>query len=125
MNEPSIKKQRLEIYADAEEDVDSEVDFIAESRNDLRTFKPAVYMVSSWEERHTTTKRLSVAICLSSGVQCGDYSIHVVSRGLCLEMKCKWPVEFCNVELLHRKWLKSDKDKLEPYHPKLSGFDIF
>lgn len=38
-------------------------------------------------------------------------------------MHVKWPLPSCNVEMLHRKWLRSEEDRLDSYHQKLLGFE--
>ena len=80
--------------------------------------------MSSWVEPSTTTRGLTIAIRLPSGVGPGDWSAHVSEGGDFYEVEVHWPVEFSDVNLLHRKWLNSKRaDRLEPYHPKILGFE--
>lgn len=64
-----------------------------------------------------------MAVFLPSGVRAGEYSTRVREGGQEFEVHVKWPLPLCNDEMLHRKWLRSEEDRLEGYHPKLLGFE--
>lgn len=83
-----------------------------------------MHIFSSWVEPNTTTKRLTVAVLLPSGVGPGQFSIRVAEDGGALEFTMIWPDPFINMSILHRKWLQSQSDdRIEGYHPKLIGFE--
>ena len=88
---------------------------------------PAVLSIASSElprytTPNTTTRRLSLAINLPSGVGPGGLSRHVVDGGEYYELQGYWPLELIEVKPLHRKWLNADREgHLEPYHPKILG----
>lgn len=85
-----------------------------------------LHMISEWIEPGTTTKRLTVAILLPSGVLSGQFAVRVADDGCALEISITWPNPMVELKMLHRKWLQADgSDRIEVYHPKLIGFERF
>lgn len=82
-----------------------------------------LHLVSVWTEPGTTTKCVSGAIVLLSGVNAGDFTTRVREGGKELELTVNWPITLNDVELLHRKWLTSAEGRMEKYHPKYLGFE--
>lgn len=79
---------------------------------------------SAWVEPSTTNRRLTIAIVLPSGTGAGDWSAHVADGEYFYDVEVYWPEEFSDVKLLHGKWLhRKGADRLEPYHPKMIGFE--
>ena len=87
--------------------------------------KPMCAM-STWVEPDTTTRRITVAVILPSGVQKRDFKIRVPEGGMRVEIYFTWPNPLGDVGVMHRKWLKANNgDRFERYHPKCVGFDEF
>lgn len=83
-----------------------------------------IHMISNWVEPNTTRKCVSVAILLPSGVGPGNFSVRVIEGGRELEVCIRWPEAFSDLEVLHKKWIRSqESDHIEVYHPKLIGFE--
>lgn len=69
-----------------------------------------LHIVSSWIEPGTTTRRMTVATFLPSGVSIGQFSVQVANDGCALKFKMIWPGALVNLVYLHLKWLQSNKD---------------
>ena len=70
------------------------------------------------------TNCVSVAVYLPSGVGRGDFSFRVVENGAFLEVYVMWLVPLTSVLLLYRNGLMREvPGRLEPYHPKILGFE--
>lgn len=69
---PILKMQKCDCYVE-EEGKMAGLDKCSES---LHVFQP-LHIISSWEEHGTTTKRLTLAILLPSGVCPGQFSVRV------------------------------------------------
>lgn len=83
-----------------------------------------LYVFSLWVEPSTTTRRLTVAILLLSGVGRGKFSIRVSADGSALESTIIETEPLISICILHHKWLQSTSDDLiEACHPKLTGFE--
>lgn len=94
-------------------------------KNVAGSFQP-LHLISEWVEPGTTTRRLTVAILLPSGVAIGQFSTRVSDDGNTLFLVIMWPDPLVNLKHLHRKWLTAKgPDKIELYHPKLVGFEHF
>jgi len=88
-----------------------------------RQLRP-LYLLSRWVEPGTTTKMVSVAIVLPSGVGAGDFSVRVVDSGQFLELTVQWPAALVDIEVMHRKWLRMiGNGGFQKYHPKYLGFE--
>ena len=82
--------------------------------------------ISTWVEPDTTTKRITVAVILPSGVGKSDFKVRVPEGGMCVELYFTWPNALVDVATMHRKWLRTEvSDRFERYHPKCVGFDEF
>ena len=70
--------------------------------------------------------RVTLAILLPTRVGYNDYTLRVSEGGRSFPMRCGWPPEFCQMDILHRKWLRSEaSESMELYHPKILGFESF
>lgn len=79
---------------------------------------------SVWNEPGTTTRMITVAIILPSGIGPGDFSLRVVEGGRELELTVQWPNPLTDLDTMHKKWLLSNGlDHMERYHPKYLGFE--
>ncbi|MEM6687231.1 MAG: hypothetical protein AAF617_15725 [Bacteroidota bacterium] len=88
-----------------------------------KTFVP-LYLISQWQEPVTTTKRVTVAIILPSGVGVGAFKVRVIEEGDVLELTVNWPKPLVDIEFMHRKWMSQDEGKLvTSVSPKLLGFE--
>lgn len=88
-------------------------------------FEP-LHLLSEWVEPGTTTRRLTVAILLPSGVYPGHFSVRVADGGCILNVTVTWPSPLVDLTHLHRKWLQSKgPERMEMYHPKMIGFEKF
>ena len=85
-------------------------------------FKP-FFMISSWDERSTLTKRLCVAIILPSGVGSGDFTITVVDGAHFLQLAVRWPKPLVDVSIMHLWKLSNPSSGFMPYHPSVIGFE--
>ena len=94
---------------------------ISESLSGHRLFRP-LYLLSEWSEPGTTTKRITVAIVLPSGIETGNFSIRIVEDGKCLLLVVQWPDPLMDLRMMHKKWL-SQTNGFQMYHPKVSGFE--
>lgn len=95
------------------------------------SFKPW-YLMSTWTEPGTTTKRITVAIVLPSGVGKGDFSVRATEDGKWVELTVVWPNPLIDLDTLHRKWLWQSSglsqavragERFERYHSKCVGFE--
>lgn len=85
-------------------------------------FKP-LYVLSVWTEPRTTTKCITLAIVLPSGVGSGKFSCRVVDGGEYVELTVMWPNPLIDIETMHRKWIQADSQTdFKLYHPKVIGF---
>ena len=81
-------------------------------------------MTSTWIEPVTTTKRITLATVLPSGIGSGELSVRVVDGGEYVELAVMWPEPLVDLQVMHKKWLNADgRDRLLPYHPKYLGFE--
>lgn len=88
-----------------------------------QVFQP-LHLTSCWMEPGSTTKCLTVAIMLPSGVGAGQFSLRVLEGGRQLEIIVNWPAPLVDLSMMHRKWLTAaGPEKIESYHPKLTGFE--
>ena len=121
------KKRRL-LEGNAEissEDGNSDDDICrvgSELFNHAKTFKQ-LYLLSVWTEPGTMTNRISAAIVISSGIESGGFSLRVGDSGESIERNVLWPRTLVDMEVLHRKWLKSEAQKFKTYHPNMVGFE--
>ena len=94
------------------------------STTELSSFNP-IYLLSQWTEPSTTTRRLSVASLLPSGVSPGKFRVRVMPGGRVLELVVEWPAPLTDLRLLHKKWIAplTADDRIETYHPKFLGFE--
>lgn len=89
------------------------------------SFKPISFLSDSWIKPSSTTKMISLIVCLPSGVR--KFFVRVVDDGNYVELKVEWPGPLVDPEWLFRKFLSSgiapNGDKIpptmEPYHPKI------
>ena len=119
------KKRRLieEECEESDEDSDSNSAIGVELVEADHSFRP-LYLKSIWTEPRTMTKRVSLAIVLPSGVECGRFFARVVEGGEFVEMTFRWPGPLVNPEYLHKKWIfrvRMDRE-LSPIIPKLLAF---
>ena len=83
-----------------------------------------LYMVSAMKEPVSMNNCVSVVVCLPSGVGRGNFSFRVVNEGAFLEVCVEWPTLLTTVLLLYRRRLMwGVAGVLEPYHPKILGFE--
>ena len=94
---------------------------ISESLPSHRLFRP-LYLLSEWSETRTTTKRITVAIVLSIGIETGTFSIRIVEDGKCLLRVVQWPDPLIDLRMMHKKWF-SQANGFQMYHPKVTGFE--
>lgn len=64
--------------------------------------------MSIWQEPGTTTKRITAANILPSGVGTGNFKERVIEEGDVLELVVYWPKPLVDVHFMHRKWLGQD-----------------
>ncbi len=80
-----------------------------------------IYLIGSWEEPATKTKRITVVIDLSSGVNSSDFTIRLLEGGTILELTVTWPVPLVDLEALHQKWVRPFDSESSPkftmYYP--------
>ncbi|KAI0563120.1 hypothetical protein FGB62_46g01 [Gracilaria domingensis] len=62
--------------------------------------------ISEWKERQTTTRRISVAVLMPSGLRRREVFVRVLENQF-LEIKVHAPRAMIFVEVLHEKWLGS------------------
>lgn len=85
-------------------------------------FRPLT-LISEWVEPKSLTRRLTICVNLPSGIEVSGFSVRVVEGGEFLEVTVVWPKPFLDVEVLHRKWIKLEKEDSEfmsGYHPEIS-----
>jgi len=107
---------------DEAEDVFSEqVDSAIVDVDAVGTCKP-VRLISEWLEPETRGRRLTLGLCLPSGVSAarGMVSCKVSDSGFHLELTVKWPVPMVNPKVMHRS--KLENGAIEKNHPCLLGF---
>ena len=81
-------------------------------------------MASAWKEPGSKTNSISVAVCLPSRVDRGDFCFRVVDEVSVLEVSVTWTAALTNVLLMHRQWLAKERiGGLEPYHAYILGFE--
>ena len=103
---------------------ESDVLYPKMEHQDPRTFKPPFFL-ATWDEPRTTTKRISLAILLPSGIEPRkfSYSVNPDDRSI-FEMSVLWPNPLVDMEVLHRKWITSEGDhKILSYHSKITAFE--
>ena len=71
-------------------------------------FEP-LYMISSWNKRTTLNTRSCVAIILSSGVVCGNFTITVVDGGGFLQLAVRRAIPLVDVLVMHRHGVYSGR----------------
>ena len=98
-----------------------EVEDVSESLSGPRLFRP-LYLLSEWSGPETTTKIITVAIVLPTGIETGNFSIRIVEDGKCLLLVVQWPDPLIDLRMMHKKWL-SHTNGSEMYHPKVTGFE--
>lgn len=120
---PSTRKRRIsDTSPDTESDSDTTLTGSA-LQGDHLSFKP-LHLVSTWVEPLTTTKRLSLAIVLPSGIGPGQLSVRVAEGGQWVELTVAWPDQLVKPEVMHKKWLDpTSTERFESCHPKCIGFE--
>lgn len=91
----------------------------------IKVFYP-LYSISDWVKLGTTTRRLSVAILLPSGLSPDNFSVCASEDKITLTIAVTWPDLFINLKYLcgnplffkGSNWIKT-------YHPMLLRFDRF
>lgn len=80
---------------------------------------------SQWVEPGSTTRMVTVAMVLPTGVGKGQFDVKVLDGGREVELKVMLPEPLSNLRMLHRKWVETAKDgsKMQMYHPKVLGFE--
>lgn len=69
---------------------------------------------------------LQLLFLLPTGAGYSDYTFRVPDGVVALQMRCSWPGELFQIDILHQMWLKSDgRGYTEVYHPKVLGFEAF
>lgn len=117
------KKRRTIDRADKSASSDSIGEPLTTETSTNHMFQP-LSLISTWIEPGSTTRCVSVAILLPSGIDAGHFAVRVAEGGRQLEVTVEWPNALSNLELLHRKWLTAEGgDKMETYHPKYLGFE--
>lgn len=59
-----------------------------------------------------------------SGIGPGQFTVRFKEGGDEVELTVKWPAPFTDLEILHRKWIKSmGSDLMERCHQKVLGFE--
>ena len=79
--------------------------------------------MSLWQEPGTTTKRITVAIILPSGVGSGDFRVRIIESGDVLEMVIYWLKPLTDIHYMHKKWLSDQDSSFSDFHPKFLGFE--
>ena len=82
-------------------------------------FRP-LHLVAIWEDPAISTKMISVATPLPSGVKSRHFSVRVVDDGICLELKVIWPDSLADSSMAHKCWLS--RGHCNEHHPRLMGF---
>lgn len=122
VQEPTPKKLKTNT---ADDTIPGPVSDVNTATTPAVVFQP-LHALSEWTEPGTTTKCVTVAVVLPSGIEPGKFSVRVMEGGTELHVTVVWPNPLADVHTMHRKWLHSDgPDKLEVYHPRFVGFDNF
>ncbi len=86
-----------------------------------------IYLIDTWKEPVTKTKRITVAANLPSGVNKSDPTLCVTEDGMTLEITVTWPDPKINLEVLHQKSLQlSQEDSTRTftmYHPAVLSLE--
>lgn len=67
-------------------------------------------------------ERISAAIVLPSGIDSGGFSLRIGDSDESIEPNVLWPCALVDMEVLHRKWLKSEANYFQTYHPRIAAF---
>lgn len=121
-----MKVQRTNSFSavgDSDNDSNESLHDTADQDDELTTgfFKP-LYTISIWKEPETMTRRVTLAIVLPSGIECGNFSLRVINGGGCLEVTVKWPTPLLDLSMMHKKWLTGVSSPYQVYHPEYIGF---
>lgn len=120
---PSPKKRRVSFPEDDDVTPSLTVGSASLKENVLPTSFHPLHLISTWTEPDSTNQCVTVAVVLPSGVGSGGFSVRVLENGRELELVVRMPKQLQDMKLLHRKWLRSTRyDRMEPYHPKIVGF---
>ncbi len=89
-----FSKKRKFLTDDSDSDDDdfedsAPTDFGFSTRGD-HSYMP-LYLIAEWNEPISMTKRISMAIVLSSGVEPGNFSVRVGEGGQYVELTVAWP----------------------------------
>lgn len=85
------------------------------------------YIMSEWDDPTSTSKKISIAIWLPSGVLPESYKFQVSTCGFFLHLNAPLPIVMTDTKLLHKFWLSKPENRggIKGYHPKISGFEHF
>lgn len=121
--ETPSKKRRTGERNDSSSSSESVREPLTVERSTNHVFQP-LSLISVWTEPGSTTRCVSVAVLLPSGIDAGHFAVRVAEGGRQLDVNVQWPSALSNLEQLHRKWLTAEgSDKMEMYHPKYLGFE--
>lgn len=82
------------------------------------------YLLSEWIKRSTTTKRISIATVLPSGICFGKFLIRIAEGRCDIITKVEWPKPLCDLDLLHSERVVTDgPDKIMKYNPDVLCFE--
>lgn len=117
-----FKKRKI-----SHENHDSELDDPFSKSEEIASqlyFRPP-HLIDKWLEPETTTKMLSGAIILPSGVGKNDFTVRIIEDGTYLELSMLWPKPLQEPKRLLRNWLRVDpaEDRIQPYHPEGIDFE--
>lgn len=122
--EPSQKKRKTRSAATEETFLDcvEEGDIVSHV---MSSFQP-LFLFSDWVQPGTTTRRLTVAILLPSGITTGKLFVQVQEDENHLQFTVRWPKPLLNLKHLHRKLLSfKSSDRIERYYSKMTGSKQF
>lgn len=99
-------------------ELDSPVPLPISSRT---TFTPS-FDITTWVHPETLGQYTSVYIWLPKNSNENTLSVKVIDEGSVLQVKIKLPPPFHDMEIMHKRWLKSATAGSEKYHPKYMAY---
>lgn len=72
-----------------------------------------LYILTTWKEPGTLTRRISVTLILSSGFEKGGFCSQVPLDGMASELIVKWPTPLVDLGVMHKKWLTNSTVRYE------------
>lgn len=78
--------------------------------------------ITTWLHPETLGQQASVYIWLPTNSSEETLAIKVTDEGTSLEVKIQLPPPFLDMEIMHKRWLKSADAQSEKYHPKYMAY---